>query len=136
MAKMTLSERTRAKWRKKGYFVDSAEQIIRIGRGIKRKDLFGFTDLVALDPDGRLVFLQVTTRKQVRKRLGKIRHETTGVGQHATRMCELARRLLEGGHRIIIEGWDKHDGRWRCRERELSLADLSILANDEESPDA
>ena len=101
---------------------------------MRRKDLFGFADLVALSPDGALVFLQVTTRRHVGDRLRKIRFQSTGTGQHETRMCELARRLLEGGHRIIIEGWDKHDGRWRCREREVVLADLSILASDD--PDA
>lgn len=125
---------SRRKWRRKGYHVDAAEQVNRLPGGIvRRKDLFGFADLVAYpdpyrdDLDPAIVWLQVTSWNHVPTRLRKIKNETTGKGQWEHPISEAARAVLESGDRIIIEGWQQENGpgtRWEWREHEVTLEDL------------
>ena len=107
--------------------MEGTEQILRYGGRVLRKDLFGFADLVALGQDGEMVFLQVTSWGHVPTRLKKINVESTGSGRWNVPMRDLARRLINGGHRVVIEGWRKNEtvNRWQYREREVTLEDVS-----------
>lgn len=125
--------RSRSKWRDRGYHVDAAEQVQRFGGKVRRKDLFGFADLVAYPnpyqgvEDPAVIWLQVTSRGNISTRLRKIQNGTTGKGQWEHPIADAARAVLESGDRIVIEGWDQPNGpgtRWRDKERELTLEDL------------
>ena len=119
---------SRRKWRERGYYVEGTESIIRLGGMTRRKDLFGFADLVALAEDGSMVLLQVTSWKNVPARVRKILTETTGLGQHTVHISTLAGRLLTGGARIVVEGWRQPNGpgtRWKSREREITPEELA-----------
>ena len=125
---------SRKKWRAAGYYVEGTESIIRLPGGMtRRSDLFGFADLVALpaEPDSHWpwVFLQVTSWGHVPTRLRKIQREMTGNGQFVIPIRMLAWRVLEAGHRIVIEGWKqkKAYAPWEYREREVGFADLEVL---------
>lgn len=118
----------RKKWRAMGYFVDSAESIIRLPGGItRRNDLFGFVDAVAVKEGEPLVFLQVTSWANVSARLRKIQREETGSGQWATPLRDLARAVIVSGAEVIIEGWRKSpkNGRYECKEIRLTLEHLT-----------
>lgn len=123
---MTPMARSRAKWRKAGFFVDSAESIIRVpGSFSRRNDLFGFCDLVAVGPGG-VVLIQTTSASNMAARVRKLRTEHTGTGTFATPIREIARCFLDAGVRIVVEGWrqDRATRRWVCRERWITEADL------------
>lgn len=128
----TFGPRSVAKWRSRGYFVDTVEQFIRLPGGRSfRKDLFGFADLVAVpldqDQDGRLLFIQVTSWTNVASRVKKIREEDTGRGQHTRRIRDIAHSLLRGGNTILVEGWKKNtqSGQWECRTEIITEGDLT-----------
>lgn len=140
---------SRRKWREAGYYVEGTESIVRLPGGVtRRSDLFGFADLVAVPhPDKEpgpyaipiargqgdveliepWIFLQVTAWSAVSTRLRKIQRDTTGKGQWEVPIRELARRILDAGHRIVIEGWqqEKAYAPWEWREREVELDDLA-----------
>lgn len=121
----------RRKWRPE-YHVEGTESIVRLPGGITRRDdLFGFVDtvLVPLPPYDfdAWIFTQVTSRSNISTRLRKIQREMTGKGQWATPMRNLARAILEAGHRLLIEGWDQPKGpgtRWLDKERWITEEDL------------
>jgi len=122
-------DQSRRRWRKAGFHVQNSEFYVDVGQGRKiKKDLFGFSDLVAL-PKGRLhplVFIQATSWGHVTTRLRKIQTETTGTGQWEVSLAELAIGCLLGGSRIVIEGWKKDGRLWAApKVRWVSLEDLS-----------
>lgn len=117
---------SRRKWREAGFqppagYIAAAESIMRGGGRVRRKDLFGFADLVCVRP-GEIVFLQVTSWSNVSARVNKIARETEGSGQWAMPMSEIAKSLMSCcGVRIVVEGW-KQDAnlRWISREVEIT----------------
>ena len=118
----------RKKWRP-GYHIEGTESIVRLPGGITRRDdLFGFVDTVLVPVDsGPWIFVQVTSRSNISTRLRKIQREMTGKGKWSTPMRNLARSILESGHRILVEGWDQPKGpgtAWRSKERWIELTDL------------
>lgn len=116
--------RSRERWRDQGYVLDSAEQIFRNAGKSRRKDLYGFVDLVALGPDGDEVWIQVTTRGQIQPHIRKLMTKTTGKGQWAVPIKECMRRAVAGGTRLVIEGWYMEGGRWKVEERWITLEEL------------
>lgn len=112
---------SRRKWRERGYYVEGTESIVRLpGGSTTRRDYMGFCDLVAIPPDGGAwIYLQVTSRSNMSARIRKIRYETTGKGQWTIPIWELVQRCLAHGDRVIVEGWEKKDGRWTDNEREV-----------------
>lgn len=117
--------KSREKWRERGFYVETVEHFVPPGR---YSDLFGFVDLLAVPADNRpWVYIQSTSRGHISTRKRKILSKTTGSGQHAKRMKELAEAILMRGDRIVIEGWDQPKGpgtAWRCKEVDLLLGDL------------
>lgn len=133
MSGTNLLKYSRRKWRRGSYYVENTECISRLPGGlVRRSDLFGFADLVAVpdpycDLDPAFVFLQVTSRANISTRLRKIQNGTTGKGQWERPMADIARAILVNGDRVMVEGWDQPKGpgtRWRDKERELTLEDL------------
>lgn len=78
-----------------------------------RQDLYGWIDLLALDPaTGELIAVQTTSGSNVSKRIDKIRA-----------WPHLAAWLIR--HRAVVHGWAKRGARgkpkrWDCREVELT----------------
>lgn len=72
------------------------------------QDLFGFVDLLALHPDGTTIAVQTCARGDMSKRIAKIADS-----EHlpAVRRCNW---------RIVVHGWDKHEGKPRVKEIDVS----------------
>jgi hypothetical protein len=87
----TPQQRTKEFFQGNGYTVDDSERILHGG---KRKDLFGFADLVAFRP-GQIgaVFIQATTVENMNARVSKIRSEP------CAKIC------IECGNRVVVVGW-------------------------------
>lgn len=92
--------------RKAGYVVDVVERWIPHAR--KRKDLFGFIDIMALNGSETLA-VQTTSASNVAARIRKIKeHENLDAVRNA-------------GWRILVHGWRKNTkGRWVLVERDIS----------------
>lgn len=116
-----LQQYARRKWRDKGYYVEAGEHVFRGGGRVRRRDTFGFADLICIKP-GSLVFLQVTSRSNVSSRINKIARESHGSGQWTRRMSEVASALMSiPGVDVVVEGWDKNTQTFRWRDREETL---------------
>lgn len=102
------TQRTLEEMRGRGYLVDVTERWIPMAR--KRKDLFGFIDVLCVHPDraGDVVGVQATSASNVAARIDKIvNHENVGA-------------VRKGGIRILVHGWAKRKGRWTLREVDVS----------------
>lgn len=79
----------------------------------RRRDLFGFADVLAIHPRDRLfVLVQVTTAGHVADRLAKARGK-----------AELALWLRAGGL-FEVHGWTLHNGRWQVKRVGVKPEDL------------
>jgi hypothetical protein len=112
---------SRRKWRAAGYYVEGTESINRMPGGlVRRKDLFGFVDLIAVPVDSFvdcITLIQTTSWSNVSARFNKINTAFAGGGQHATRISDLVFALLRRDFRIVIEGWKLNENhRYVCRE--------------------
>jgi hypothetical protein len=87
--------------RRRGYIADVAEKWIEATK--RRRDLFGFCDVVALRID-EVVFVQSTTDSNVAARLTKIREHKN------------FERVRRSGVTIVVHGWKRKQGTWLCRE--------------------
>lgn len=116
-----LTAHSRKRWRDKGWYVEGTESINRVPGGmVRRNDLFGFADLIAMPPNlgtGRPTLIQVTSRSNVASRVKKITMpgNTVGSGKWEMPVMLLAWMALNYFD-IVVEGWDLKDNRWRCRE--------------------
>ena len=125
-----LKARSRDKWRKRGYHVENGETMMRAPGGIvRRHDIFGFTDLIAVPADiGSWVWIQSTSWSNVTARLRKIQNGKVGSGQWERPIRGLAWQVLARGDRILIEGWRKgKNGRYEVKERWVEAGDLSSV---------
>lgn len=108
---MSPTQRSLAFLRKRGLVVAVTERWNPHAR--IRQDLFGWIDLLALDPaTGELLAVQTTSGSHVSKRLDKIRE-----------WPHLAAWLSR--HRAVVHGWAKRGPRgkrkmWDCREVEVT----------------
>lgn len=89
-----------------GYLVEVVERWIPQAR--KRKDLFGFIDIMALNGEETLA-VQTTSASNVSARVKKItEHENLSA-------------VRDAGWRILVHGWRKNSkGRWVLVERDIS----------------
>lgn len=104
----TPTSRSLEEMRKRGYIADVTERWIPRAR--KRRDLFGFIDILCVHPEreGDVVGVQATSASNVSKRVDKIiNHENVGA-------------VRKGGIRILVHGWTKRKGRWTLREVDVS----------------
>lgn len=79
----------------------------------KRKDLYGFVDIVAVQTS--VWFVQTTTRSNMSSRIQKI------ASLPAADACLLA------GARILVHGWHKVGARWQVKAIELLPEHLAGL---------
>jgi len=110
---MTPTARTLKRLRDQGYMAEVVEKYNQFSR--TRKDLFGYIDVVAIDPACTLG-VQSTSRGNISSRKKKI----------LTECRDAAQAWLAGpARRIEIWGWGKNKkGRWECRVVEITQADL------------
>lgn len=115
MAKTTPTQRSLALLRRRGLVcavVEKWNSHMRI-----RQDLWGWVDVLALDPEtGDLLAVQTTSSSNVAARIDKIQA-----------WPHLAAFLLR--HRAVVHGWSKRGDRgkrklWACREVEVSAPRL------------
>lgn len=72
-----------------------------------RQDLFGFGDVLCIRR-GETALVQTTSLDNLASRIAKIaEHENVGA-------------VREAGWRILVHGWRKVNGRWECREVDVS----------------
>jgi hypothetical protein len=72
-----------------------------------RQDLWGFIDVIALR-EGVTLAVQATSYSNVAARVTKIGES------------ELVAAVRAAGWRIVVHGWHKKDGRYVCREVDVS----------------
>lgn len=125
---------SRRKWRERGYWYWTLEHVTRTGGFVRRHDMFGFIDAVAIKV-GEVVYLQVTSRSNMSARANKIARDTAGKGRYARPCIAIAKRLLSVfGNRIVVEGWDQPGGKgteYRDKELEITPAELDRRANND-----
>jgi len=99
--------------RELGYIVGFTEQIIRYpgGKGMVRKDLFGFADLIAFKDGEGVLLIQSTTATNAAHRVEKARGNE---GLYAW--------VRSGQRRAEVHGWVKRKNRWVVRVYHLRLA--------------
>ena len=105
---MTPTQRSLARLRDEGYVAEVVEKWIP-GANL-RKDLWGWCDILALNPDcvEPILAVQTTTTANMKKRIDKIvNSETVGI----VRKCGIS---------IHVHGWSKKKGRWIVRVQDLS----------------
>lgn len=95
----------------------------------KRRDLFGFIDLVAMDASQGVLGIQACSDGDVSTRVAKIR----------TQCYALARAWLERGNRIEVWGWAKKGPRgkakrWTLRVVPIVIADLGAMQGIDVAP--
>lgn len=106
---MSPTERTLDLCRKLGWPVDIGERFIPGGKFGRRKDLFGFIDLVALPPGVGSLGIQATSAGEVSRRLRKIEGEQQPE-ETADQAASRLRNVIEWLHRgnsIEVWGWGK-----------------------------
>jgi hypothetical protein len=83
-----------------------------ISHAIRRRDLFGFAEVLAVHPVRReVVLVQVTTADHLAHRLAKVRAAGELPG------------LLAAGCKVYLHGWRRVAKRWRVRVIEVEAAD-------------
>jgi len=89
-----------------GYIVGFTEQIIRFpgGKGMVRKDLFGFADLIAFTEGGSILLIQSTTATNAAHRVAKAKDNK-----------DLKAWLFYSGRGANVHGWVKKKNRWVVR---------------------
>lgn len=97
--------------RGRGYVAEVVEKWIPATR--RRKDLFGFGDILALRPGDierapEVVLVQTTSDHNVAARIAKIAE------------AEHVAAVRGAGVRILVHGWRKVGRRWRLREVDVS----------------
>ena len=88
--------------RKEGYVVQVVERWNAFAR--KRRDLFGFLDLIGIHDEHGIVGVQTTTAKNMAARISKIRGEP------------MAEAWLRAGGKIEVHGWRRSKPGSRRRE--------------------
>ena len=124
MAKLSPTQRTLRELRKQGRLVDVCERWVinpKHPAGGFRKDMFGFIDLVVLDPEQGIVAVQ-SCGQAFKQHVDKILD---------SECTENAIEWLQCGGKIEVWGWRKvklkRGGkamRWRPRIRQISMKDL------------
>jgi hypothetical protein len=112
MATASPTQRSLQLLRRRGFLAASVEKWLPGVR--RRRDLFGFADVLAVHPQERLFLLvQATTAAHVAHRLAKARARP-----------ELAAWLAAGGG-FAVHGWRKCGRRWRVKVVAVRAEDLA-----------
>lgn len=117
--RVSPTKRTLDRARKQGFHADVVERWIGPPgnpRLRKRRDLFGFIDIIALDGSPGSLGIQATTASNAASRVLKIRIEC----------YELARTWLEAGNRIQVWGWAKKGAKGVRKTWQVRIVDLQL----------
>ena len=110
---MTPSARSMKRLRSFGFSVAGVEKILHMPGAPfpKKKDAFGFGDLLIMRPDWGVGLVQVTSKDNLSAREKK------------SRAIPELKVWLESGGRFVLQGWkkDKKYNLWRMTEREIVL---------------
>lgn len=87
------TSRTLKYYRDRGYEVDIVERYIYHAK--RRKDLFGWIDILAVHPSGDIIGVQTTSSSNVSARVKKAK------GKRELLSC------LRAGMRLVVQGWRK-----------------------------
>ena len=80
-----------------------------------RQDLFGWIDILALDPKtGQIHGVQTTSGAHVAARVEKVR-----AWPHL-------QAWLKAGHRAVVHGWDKRNDRQRGKRKIWTLREVDV----------
>lgn len=105
---MTPQARSTSVLRIEGWHVEVVEHINRWAGLVKRKDLFGFADLLCIRPNEVLV-VQVTSASNHAARRNKIAES------------DLVGRVRDAGIRIELHSWRKNaQNTWTLKREDLS----------------
>lgn len=86
-----------------------------------RQDLFGFIDVVGLNPEHvGMLAVQTTSKNNIRARINKILDEKE----------KIAIDWLKAQNTIEVHGWDKHNNRYRLTVCELFLDHGALVAGE------
>lgn len=119
--------RTNEYFRNLGYTVDIAEHHNTFAG--KKKDLFGFIDIVAIG-HGETIGIQATSTGNVNARVKKILYGDLGKDKEPDpTIPERAQEWLRSGNTICVMGWKRYKKRvdnklWRPTIRWLTLEDF------------
>jgi hypothetical protein len=119
--------RTNKYYRDLGYTVDIAEHHNTFAG--KKKDLFGFIDIVAIG-HGETIGIQATSTGNVNARYRKITEGFLGKDKEPDlTIPERALVWLESGNSIVVIGWKKYKKRvdnklWRPTIRQVTIEDV------------
>lgn len=103
----TPTQRSLALLRKDGWIAEVVEKWIPATR--RRKDLWGFCDILCIREDGSVLAVQTTSASNASSRVRKIA-ESENVGM--VRKCGIG---------IHVHGWKKNSkGRWGCKVFDVS----------------
>lgn len=103
-------QRSLALLREQGYSAERVEHYLMHGR--RRKDLFRFCDILALQPPYSILAVQTTTGSHLAE------HKKKVLAEH------LALLWLRCAGRIQLHGWRKIKGKWAVRVIELTAEDF------------
>ena len=101
------TQRSLAHLRDNGFIAEVVEKYNSFSR--TRKDLWGWCDILALNPvDATILAVQTTTTSNMKARIQKITDSETVA---SVRKC---------GIEIHVHGWSKKKGRWQLRVADIS----------------
>lgn len=93
--------------RDRGFAADVVERWIPAAQ--VRRDLFGCIDIVALTKSGKVLWVQTTSASNMAARRDKLKDN------------EILPFLTMNGNRVLLHGWQKKNGRWACKEEEVTV---------------
>lgn len=99
---------SRKKLKEEGWLVEKVEYFNFITK--RKKDLFGFIDLLALK-DGETLAVQATSKAHISDRVKKIESDE---------LHEQLSAVREAGWRIEVWGWYKDKNRWKVKIVDVS----------------
>lgn len=101
------TQRSLAKLRKDGWVAEVVEKWLPVVK--RRKDLWGFCDILCIDSSGGILAVQTTSASNAQARVKKIQESD---------MLTMVRKC---GIAIHVHGWKKNkNGRWECKIIDIS----------------
>lgn len=92
--------------KEEGYFAQVVE--CTIPNTFIKKDLFGVFDILAVNAEGVVVFVQVTSKSNASSRRKKVLE------------AEVTEAILMGGSRVELHLWQKKSNRWKVTKEQIT----------------
>lgn len=112
----------------RGYWCFKVERLVYDPRtsAMRKQDLLGFADMLAVKPGPEILAIQVTTQAAIRAHVRKFVDDNAMSGGES--VAASVRRWLDCGCRLVILGYHKPGHTWACEEVEVTqdLLDKAI----------